>query len=204
MIYRKQYKNLSYLISLPENFDENKKYPTILSIHGAGGRGKDLGILEDSPILKTKNEFCFKNFVVILPQCYADTWFDIFEQLQDFAKAMSDLPYVEKSRYFVIGVSMGGYGTFQLVCSLHELFKKVTILCGGGMYWNAARVKNIPIKFIHGAKDETVLPRESQILYNRINAVGGKAELIIHDDLDHNVWDRTFADDETYKWLLRD
>ena len=55
--------------------------------------------------------------VTVIPQCYADSWFDIFEQLQDFIQAMIDLPYVDKTRVYVMGGSMGGYTTWQIAMS---------------------------------------------------------------------------------------
>ena len=40
---------LKYVIQYPEGFLEDKKYPVILFLHGAGTRGNDISKLESNP-----------------------------------------------------------------------------------------------------------------------------------------------------------
>lgn len=82
------------------------------------------------------------------------------------------------------------------------MFAALVPVCGGGMYWNAARLKNIPIRAFHGALDTTVLPEESVHMVAAVNNSGGKAELTVYPDMAHNSWERAFADDEMWKWML--
>ena len=70
------------------------------------------------------------------------------------------------------------------------------------MYWNAARLKDIPIRAFHGALDTTVLPEESVHMVAAVNNSGGKAELTVYPDMAHNSWERAFADDEMWKWMF--
>lgn len=82
------------------------------------------------------------------------------------------------------------------------MFAALVPVCGGGMYWNAARLKDIPIRAFHGALDTTVLPEESVHMVAAVNNNGGKAELTVYPDMAHNSWERAFADDEMWKWMF--
>ena len=110
--------------------------------------------------------------------------------------------YADRERFYLMGVSMGGYGAWQLAMSLPELFAAVVPLCGGGMYWNSARLVNVPIWAFHGGKDTTVLPEESQKMVDSVNRHGGNAKLTIFPENGHNVWEDTFATKEVFDWLL--
>ncbi len=197
----KEFKNLCYCLFTPDDFDEKKRYPTIFFTHGAGSRGNDLSKIKNNPV--TKNLLSqIENAVIIAPQCSADTWFDMFEKLSALVENSYNLPFVDKNAFYSIGVSMGGYAAYQLMMSLPDLFSAGIVCCGGGMYWNAQRLKNIPLKIFHGKKDLTVLPCESEHMAERIVQEGGTANLTIYSDCDHNCWDKAFSQPETLEWLF--
>ena len=197
----KEFAGIKYCLYKPENFDGTKKYPTIFFTHGAGSRGDDLEIIKKHSVI-LKLTWHAANCVIFAPQCATDTWFDKFESLIALAKHAYSQPFVEQKRFYGSGVSMGGYGMFQLMSSVPELFAAGIICCGGGMYWNAARLKGIPIRAFHGALDTTVLPEESVHMVAAVNNSGGKAELTVYPDMAHNSWERAFADDEMWKWMF--
>lgn len=143
-----------------------------------------------------------KNCIIFAPQCYADTWFEIFEQLICFSEYAASLPYVDKNRFYASGISMGGYAIVQLMMSRPELFAAGIVCCGGGMYWNAAMLKKIPIWFFHGARDMVVYPEESLHLCAAICSAGGNARVKIYPNNDHNCWDDTYSDPNVYEWLF--
>ena len=70
------------------------------------------------------------------------------------------------------------------------------------MYWNAARLKNMPVWAFHGALDSTVLPEESIKMIRQINKNGGHAKITIFEKADHNSWDQAFAMDELWEWIF--
>ena len=192
---------LDYLRFEPAGFSESKKYPIIIHFHGAGSRGNDVSILENQSIVGYANEVEDFPFVMFLPQCNADCWFELFEQLREFVKTVAELPYVDKSNVYLSGVSMGGYASWQMLMSEPDLFRKAIICCGGGMYWNAARIK-IPVWAFHGTDDPTVFFEESQKIVDAVNKSGGNAKLTAYEGVGHNCWERTYSNLEIYKWLL--
>ena len=144
-----------------------------------------------------------KNAFSVAPQCYANSWFDIFEQLQDFIEFIISDKAVDRERVYLMGASMGGYTTWQLGMTRPELFAALVPICGGGMYWNSGRLVNTAIWAFHGDSDITVFPEESQKFINNIIAWGGKkAKLTILENTGHNAWEPAFTNPEMWKWLL--
>ena len=200
-IIKHKFGALEYLEFRPNGFIEGEKYPTIIYFHGAGSRGDDVSVLEDQAIMcyaKNANEF---PFLIFAPQCSADCWFDVFEQLKAFVDMVKVLPFVDNDRLFLSGVSMGGYASWQMLMSKPEVFNKAVICCGGGMYWNAGRIKT-PVLAFHGVVDEIVFFEESKKMVDAVNKKGGNAKLTSYEGVGHNCWDITYSNAEIYKWLL--
>ena len=192
---------LNYLRFEPTGFSEDKKYPVIIHFHGAGSRGDNVEILNNQAIMRYANDTENFPFVMFLPQCNADCWFELFEQLREFVKNVVELPYVDKSNVYLSGVSMGGYASWQMLMSEPAIFRKAIICCGGGMYWNAARIK-IPVWAFHGTDDPIVFFEESEKMVNAVNRNGGKAKLTEYKGAQHNCWNLTYGNPEIYAWLL--
>lgn len=192
---------LNYLRFEPTGFSEDKKYPIIIHFHGAGSRGDNVEILNNQSIMSYANNTENFPFVMFLPQCSANVWFDVFEQLKVFVKTVVELPYVDKENVYLSGVSMGGYASWQMLMSEPDIFRKAVICCGGGMYWNAARIK-IPVWAFHGTDDRTVFFEESQKMVNAVNLSGGNAKLTEYKGIGHNCWEKTYSNPEIYKWLI--
>ncbi len=181
--------------------EENKKYPLVIHLHGAGGRGDDISVVETHPFFMHAMPF-IENCFAVAPQCYADSWFDILEQLIDFTEFVISDPDVDKDRVYLAGASMGGYAVWQLAMSRPLLFAAIIPICGGGMYWNAARLKDIPVWAFHGENDEYVLPEESVKMVNAVNSAGGSAKLTLYENTDHNAWEPTYKNREVFEWLF--
>ena len=198
----KNIETLKYVIKYPNNFDENRSYPVIFIMHGAGGRGNDINVLLANPyFLQTSKHQNFP-FITVAPLCSENTWFDLWNQLKALVKLTYSLPYTDKKRIYAMGASMGGYGTWQLAMSMPEYFAAIVPICGGGMYWNAGRLVNVPVWAFHGGKDSVVLPRESEKMVEAVNANGGNAKLTIFAENGHNAWDDTYSNYKVFEWLL--
>lgn len=193
---------LKYLCFSPKN--TNKKVPLIISVHGAGWRGNDLSVMDLSSgndlLVQLKNGLELDAFVVA-PQCHCDTWFELYDVLLEFIGAMRHNENIDTNRIYLTGSSMGGYTVWQLAMTKPEWFAAALPLCGGGMYWNANRLKNVPVWAFHGALDKTVLPEESVKMVSAINAKGGNAKITIFPDVAHNAWDYAYTD-EVLKWMF--
>lgn len=198
-----KYKNLNYVLCLPDDYDERKKYPVILLLHGAGGRGDDPNVTANNPYCIEIEKHDNFEFISVLPQCPAEkTWFDVFEQLTEFVLWVYSQEFTDRTRFYGMGASMGGYGTWQMAMNVPEIFAAIAPICGGGMYWNAGRLLTVPVWAFHGGLDNVVMPEESKKMVDAVNRFGGNAKLTVYPENDHNAWSDTYSNPEVFKWLL--
>lgn len=193
---------LTYLIKYPEGFSKTEKHPILIFLHGAGSRGTSTDALRGNPFFKCTAPLNLP-FVIVAPLCSENTWFDLFEHLEGLVKEVAQLPFVDEKRIYLTGNSMGGYGTWQLAMSMPEYFAAIVPVCGGGMYWNAGRLANLPVWAFHGGKDGTVFPTESEKMVNAVNRAGGNARLTTYPDREHDSWTPTYSNPEVFEWLLQ-
>ena len=202
-IEKKFFNDLRYKVAYPNNFDITKKYPVVFYMHGAGERGDDLDIIDTYGVfreIKAGKEF---DFICIAPQCEKDlVWYEKLPEVKEFILNYIENVFVNKEKVFLTGISMGGYMSWQLLMSLPEIFKKAVVFCGGGMYWNARRIK-AEVWAFHGRKDKTVYVDESIKMVDCINATGGKAKLTILEHAEHNCWTEIYKELKIYEWLLK-
>ena len=192
---------LEYLIRYPEGFCTSERYPAVMYLHGAGNRGSKIeSLAQDLFFLEFEKHDL--PMLVVAPVCSENTWFDMWERLEKLTEHISALDFVDSDRLYLIGVSMGGYATWQLSMSLPQLFAAAVPICGGGMYWNAERLKNVPVWAFHGGLDIYVFPEESRKMVDAVNAYGGEAKLTVYPDNGHDAWTDTFRNRQVFEWLL--
>lgn len=193
---------LHYLIRYPQDYCETKQHPAILLLHGAGGRGTDLAQLKTNPYFTITDRYDDFPFLTFAPQCHMNTWFDGFETLISFAEAIAARPDVDKARIYVMGASMGGFATWQLGMSRPDLFAALIPICGGGMYWNAGRLQDMPVWAFHGKLDDTVYVEESEKMVEWMRRYGGDPMLTVYPENGHNAWSDTYGNKTVFDWLL--
>ena len=198
----KFFKNMQYTVKYPKNYRAGEKYPVILFLHGSGSRGTDAARMHKNDFFTVTEYLESFDFVTLAPMCHEDTWFDIWETLREFALEIPDFEFCDEKRIYAMGPSMGGYATWQIGMSLPWLFAAIVPICGGGMYWNAARLKNVPVWAFHGERDKLVLPEESEKMVAAVNAAGGCARLSLYPEVCHEVWLDVYSDAEVFAWLL--
>lgn len=194
-IEEQKFQKLNYILCFPEDFEGGKRYPIIFFLHGAGGRGDNPDVVKNYDIVQYAMAHRDFPFIIAAPHCNANSWFDLFENLGDFVKYIAGSDFCDISRIYLTGASMGGYACWQLAMSMPEYFAAIAPVCGGGMYWNAARLANMGVWAFHGARDKTVLPEESEKMVNGVNVRGGNnnARLTIYPERDHNAWTDTYS-----------
>ncbi len=191
-----------YVIDYPNNFDSSKKYPVMFYLHGYGFVKNNIEHLSQNCPLRRERLPEDLDFILVAPLCNDVTWIAYYEALRAFIKYIEDMPYCNREKVYLSGSSMGGYTCWMLLQTDSELFSAAVICCGDGQYWAASVGSfSIPIMAVHGSRDAAVLCRESEIMAEKINENGGNCKLVIHEDLAHDVWTRTFTDCDTYYWL---
>lgn len=196
------FKDIKYLVSKPNEFNDELEYPTVIFMHGAGTRGDDIDKLKGNPFYNDNN-ILLSHTIVYSPLCNADSWFDLYEKITEFVNYVYNHKNTDKSRLYLVGASMGAYAVWQMLISQPQLYAGAIPICGGGMYWNAARLKDLNIWAFHGKKDSVVLCEESIKMVNNINKYGGNAKITILDNYEHNSWEYVYNNPEPFEWLLK-
>ena len=197
------FQNIRCVLRKPIDFNSEKKYPILLFLHGAGTRGNDIDKLCANPFFRLTDRHQNFRFVTIAPLCEENTWFDVWERLKALVNDITNLPFADQERIYVMGASMGGYATWQLAMSMADRFAAIVPICGGGMYWNAGRLVNVPIWAFHGAKDTAVLLEESVKMVEAVKRHGGEAELTVYPENGHDAWSDTYSNPEVFSWLFQ-
>ena len=198
----KSFEGLRYLVRYPNGFFPDRKYPLIIMLHGAGTRGSNIDKLRENHYFMITERYTDFEFVTVAPLCEADSWLDCFETLCRLVRHVTELPFCDSRRVYAVGQSMGGYATWQIAMSMPEVFAAILPICGGGMYWNAERLKEVPVWAFHGELDTTVLPSESENMVKAVNKAGGQARLTVFPGVNHSSWLNTYKDREVFRWLL--
>jgi predicted peptidase len=194
---------LEYLVYVPEAAakEPNKKWPTILFLHGAGERGTNIWtVAAHGPPKIVKNNPNFE-FIVISPQCPPNRWWET-ETLQGLIKDVQAKYPIDQDRFYLTGLSMGGYGSWALSASNPELFAAVAPICGGGNPADAPKLKNMPIWVFHGAKDPVVNIKQSEEMVKALKQAGNNVKFTVYPEAQHDSWTETYENPEFFKWLL--
>lgn len=206
--------DMPYCLILPKNYDKSKKYPLFLFLHGMGERGNDnyrhLSIVNN--MYHTATEY-LESAIVVVPQCPADADWSIHRFSGDYNGPLSTVRRIiedvsskysaDSSRYYIMGMSMGGYGTWRMVAAYSDMFAAAVPICGGGNPDDAKALCKTPIWIYHGDCDDIVPFYSSEQMYNAIVDYGGtniKFTQLIGGG--HNAWDYAVGDTDMHEWMF--
>ena len=202
------------------DYDSNSKYPLVIFLHGSGERGND----NEAQLKWGVNNFVKDGItrvhkpIVIAPQCpenqgwgnYAGE--DIALQssptepmrllIELIEKLMKDMP-VNPDRVYITGLSMGGFGTFDILSRKSDLFAAALPVCGGGDVKMASRFAKVHMWIIHGVLDEAVPVKFSESMYEALREAGGNPGLTIYPETGHFSWIAAYSDDYVLDWLFK-
>ena len=176
--------------------------PLIVHLHGSGSRGNELSQMGIAGPLAEITNGRRLGAVFVAPQCHCDKWFELFDVLLEFIDTMRNSEGIDKTRVYLTGISMGAYGAWETAMSRPDWFAALVAVCGGGMYWNAGKLKDLPIWAFHGALDNVVYPEESIKMVSAVNRNGGNAKITIYPHTDHSAWVPAFQEDEMWNWMF--
>lgn len=214
--------SLPYRLMRPEKVEGGKKYPLVIFLHGAGERGND----NEAQLVHGVKEFakpgarekypCF----LVAPQCpTGKQWVQVpwnadKHDMPPVPSAPASLltglmDELEKSlpvdldRVYITGLSMGGYGTWDLLSRQPDRFAAAVPVCGGGDEKKAAVMKKVPIWAFHGALDVAVPVARSRNMVDAVNRAGGNARYTEYPQVAHDSWNPCYADAEMMDWMFR-
>jgi predicted peptidase len=212
---------LPYRLLKPLDYDKTKKYPLVLFLHGAGERGSsnDLQLKHGGRNFAAESVRKRYPAFVIAPQCAeGKKWVEVpwdakshtapadpgptmklvYSMLEALRKEFS----VDDSRLYVMGLSMGGYGTWDMLQRRPDMFAAGVPICGGGDPAYADKLKSIPIWAFHGDADPAVAVSRSRDMIQAIREAGGRPVYTEYEGVGHDSWTRTFDNQLMWDWLF--
>ena len=196
---------LRYILAKPADLREGEKLPLIVSLHGAGERGSDLEILRVMGIPKYLNEGLPIRGVILAPQLESKDviWNTVIHELMELVCLIRDHEEgVDSSYVAVTGMSMGGYATWEIAMSYTGAFQAIAPICGGGTYWRAWRLADLPIRAYHGDADDTVYVNATLEMVDAVKAAGGNPECVILHGVGHDCWHWAYEHTDLLQWLV--
>ena len=196
-----------YVLYIPADYTPKVKLPVILFLHGSGERGAD-GLKQSEVGIGRAIRLHPERYpaLAVIPQCVEDKFWSA--EMADFAlKALDDTVKQYKgdaSRLYLTGLSMGGFGSWDIASAHPDKFAAAVICCGGGDPAKvASKVKNLPIWVFHGEKDGAVNVEQSRKMVQAITDAGGSTiKYTEYPGVDHNCWDNAYGDKEMTDWLF--
>ncbi len=215
-IERKQVLAADYLLFLPQGYDasSSKRWPLIFFLHGAGERGTNIWLVAKHGPPKIDTIDTNFPFIVISPQCPdGKIWSD--DLLIALLDEIETKYAVDTHRVYLTGISMGGFGTWNLGLSHPERFAAIAPVCGGGetilltlaQHYDPtqlAYIKSLGVWAFHGGKDFTVSPEESVHMVDALKKIGcTDVKLTVYPEAGHDSWNQAYADPELFEWFLQ-
>jgi predicted peptidase len=204
---------VNYLLFLPKGYEPKgeRRWPLIFFLHGAGERGTNVWkVATHGPpkIAAAQPDF---PFIVVSPQCpEQQIWSkDVLLTLLDDVIAKYA---VDTNRVYLTGLSMGGYGTWDLGLAHPERFAAIVPICGGGQTiavalssrGKGAALKSLGVWAFHGGKDPVVPLEESQRMVDALKKAGvSDVKLTVYPEAGHDSWTETYNNPALYDWLLK-
>ena len=215
-----------YQIFVPPGYDASKRWPVILFLHGAGERGSD-GEVQTQVGLGAALRRAPESVpaIVVFPQVPKDsTWSGAIARMAMAAldQTMRELR-TDPKRVYLTGISMGGYGTWQLAFQHPDRFAALAPVCGGVRFpraesrlrvtavpentadpytFVARGVRHIPTWIFHGGADPVVPVMESRQMVEALRALGAPVKYTEYPGVGHNSWDPAYAEPELWTWML--
>jgi predicted peptidase len=183
------------------------KYPVIIFLHGVGEGGNDaranltVGL---APYVADQAETF--NFFVIFPQSSNGQWdpnsesaTDVIAELDAVAR---DYRNVDLDRVSLTGLSTGGYGTWEIGAKNKDRFAALVPMgSSASAFEQAPNLVSMPIRVYHNDGDIAAAMYNDEVMVQKIQSLGGKAELFKTDGPGHDCWDIAYGQTDLFTWL---
>lgn len=186
-----------------EYYYTQESTPLIIFLHGASLCGRDLNrVLRYGPIDAAKMGLMIPALVVA-PQNPGGSWNP--HKLNEILEWMKQQYVFDEKRVYVLGMSLGGYGTLDFAGTYPDKIAAAIALCGGSTLKDYQGLGELPLWIVHGTGDRAVSVRESQKVVDGMKAKG-ITDRLRYDWIkgaSHGALARYFYTIKTYDWLFQ-
>lgn len=219
-----KFQDLSYRMFVPEETPRS----LILFLHGAGERGTD-----NQKQIAYNNQFLHRYInsdyvkthpaVILAPQCPEEMlwcqrpWAEgSYHGLPEESAPLNSVVQLCKetiAKYnldpahsVVTGISMGGFGTWDLISRHPGMFFKAIPVCGGGSIKkeDVQRIVNsgVQIWTFHGNADDIVPVQGTRNMVGAIQKEGGQVRYTEYNGVMHGSWEPAYNEKDLLVWIF--
>jgi predicted esterase len=190
---------LPYHLYVPEDYNGNANdYPTLLFLHGIGGRGINLGRTNAGvpQMITDGDDF---PFIIIMPQCpQGSLWFQVNNEVKEVLDYESTQRRIIDTKIYVSGFSMGGFGTYDIVNAFPYLFAAALPLNGKGNPDFVSNYLQTPFWIFNGDADSMYL--DDHNTFDLMRQIGTYARFTTYIGAGHTPLG--YEDEKIWDWML--
>jgi len=219
---------MPYRLFKPATIPTGTRLPLLLILHGGGSRGTDnLAHITGKHAALTTGHWTTPQSqsshpcIVLAPQCPPDpaAWTetdwaaDHHPHHEDAAgpmklaleildEIMKD-PAVDPQRIYVLGASMGGFGTWDALIRRPNLFAAAVPACGALSDGQAISIAQIPVWIFHGGSDELVPVTLSRNAFQQLLDNDGHPRYTEYENANHYISSYVWTEPGLADWLFQ-
>ena len=193
----------NFWVSVPDTYEEQKgEIPVVLFLHGASLCGNDLNRVRKYGCLDAISMGRDINAIIIAPQNPGGAWNSM--KVLNILNWVTNQYAVDTNRIYLIGMSLGGFGTIEFLANHGEKIAASMELCGGTIRKDLCKLNQVPLWIIHGTADKAVPVSRATEIQEAMRKCGS-TDLLRLDKwagVNHGALARLFYLKETYDWLF--
>lgn len=182
--------------------DAEVRKPLVIFLHGASLCGKDLSKVRRYGTIDALTRGLKLDAYVLAPQNPGGPWKpDLINKIVDWSLKRYA---IDSTRIYVLGMSLGGYGTIDYAADSPHRVAAGMALCGGGTSKTLGNLLQVPLCILHGTADRAVPWQMSQRVVDSMVAQGDTTRLIYRllPKRSHGALARYFYLKDVYDWLF--
>lgn len=193
----------NFWVSVPDTYEEQKgEIPVVLFLHGASLCGNDLNRVRKYGCLDAISMGRDINAIIIAPQNPGGAWNSM--KVLNILNWVTNQYAVDTNRIYLIGMSLGGFGTIEFLANHGEKIAASMELCGGTIRKDLCKLNQVPLWIIHGTADKAVPVSRATEIQEAMRKCGS-TDLLRLDKwagVNHGALARLFYLKATYDWLF--
>ncbi|MFD2599068.1 dienelactone hydrolase family protein [Sphingobacterium corticis] len=201
---RVSYNQLTYL---PKQYNLDTLYhPLVIYLHGGSQKGNDLNKLKTYGLPFLVDQGKEFDFVMVAPQCPDGKYWSTENWFDSLYNDVTSKYRIDKSRVYVTGISMGGYGAYITALDHPDKIAAIVPLCGGINDRDISRIctiNHIPILTYHGTADDEISIHETERIENLLKQCNGNMVFHRLEGEGHAIQYIYETKLQIYKWMLQ-
>lgn len=176
--------------------------PVIIFLHGQSLCGRDLNRVRRYGPLHAIVMGRQVDALVVVPQNPGGAWSP--KKINDVLEWTKRNYACDSTRVYVIGMSLGGYGTLDFTATYPDKVAAALAMCGGCSVKDRTPLGKVPLWIIHGTADRAVPISMSKSVVNDLEKSGNDSRLRYTwlNGGNHGTPARFFYMRKTYDWLF--